>query len=131
MRMIQPVSASSPRAVFRGKKASYGSPVKGISNSTIALITAGGVASATGGLVTTLARSYTKNWSQAGGIGTCAALLAMFFMSPQIINKSAVTRLAKAKEADVLIKDETYKMAGSAKDIFRPIKKLVKFKQQP
>ena len=61
VRMIQPVSAFSPRAGFRGNNETYGKK-QTISNRNIALINAGGVAVAAGGLGTALARSQTSSW---------------------------------------------------------------------
>lgn len=131
VRMIQPVSAYSPRAGFRGNKGTtYGKPTKGLSNKNIALINAGGVAVAAGGLGTALARSQTSSWAHAGVLGLCAAFLTMFFMTPQLIDKSGIHKLNNSDKSEMVAKEETPKFVDAIKEHLRPAKKLVQFKQQ-
>ena len=128
MRMIQPINASSPRAVFRGSKKPYGISTKGLTNSEAALVNAGGVALAAGGVTTAVARSYTSSWSHAGVLGLCASFLAMFFMTPQLIEKAGLGKLSKKTESEGLIKEDTKKVAEAVKEHLKPAKKLVQFR---
>lgn len=130
VRMIQPVSAFSPRAGFRGNNKTYGKKPT-ISNQNIALINAGGIALAAGGLGTALARSQTSSWGQASVLGLCAAFLTMFFMTPQLIDKTAKQKVANnADKSETIVKDEAPKFMDAIKEHLRPTKKLVQFKQQ-
>ena len=126
--MIQPINASNPRVVFRGSKKAYGISTKGLSNSEAALLNAGGVALAAGGLTTAVARSYTSSWSHAGVLGLCATFLAMFFMTPQLIEKAGLSKLSKSAETEYLVKEDSKKVAEVIKEHLRPAKKLVQFR---
>ena len=126
--MIQPINASSPRAVFRGSKKPYGISTKGLTNSEAALINAGGVALAAGGITTAITRSYTSSWSHAGVLGLCASFLAMFFMTPQLIEKAGLSKLAKKSDAEVVVKEDSRKIAETIKEHLKPAKKLVQFR---
>lgn len=128
--MIQPISAFSPRAGFRGKNETYGKNSKGLSNSKIALINAGGVAAAAGGLGTALARSQTSSWAHASVLGLCAAFLTLFFMTPQLIDKTSMEKLSKKSDAEMITKEDAPKVADVVKEHLRPAKKLVQFRQQ-
>ena len=129
--MIQPVSALSPRAGFRGKDGAYGLATKGFSgNSKIALLNAGGVSAAVGGLTTAIARSYTTNWTHAGVLGLCGAFLAMFFMTPQIIEKAGYGLVSHKNEAKTLAKEDSQKLSVAIKEYIRPMRKNVHFKKQ-
>lgn len=131
VRMIQPVSAFSPRSGFRGNPETYGKQSKGLSNQKIALINAAGVATAAGGLGTALARSQTSSWAHASVLGLCAAFLTMFFMTPQLIDKSGLQKFNKnTDKSDKITKEETPKFVDAIKEHLRPAKKLVQFKQQ-
>ena len=125
--MIHPINASSPRAVFRGQNRTYGEKSRGISNSKIALLSAGGLATAAGGLTTIIARAHTNSWSHAAVLGACGAFLSMFFMTPQLLEKSALGSFAKKGES--LTATETQKVAGAVKDSIKPARKLI-FRQQ-
>ena len=127
--MIQPISTSDGKSVFNGVNGLYKTPKRAFTAYAIPLIKSCAVASATGGVITLLSRNYTRNWAQAGALGILSSFLAMFFMSPQIIDKSGLAKSALAKEADMLIKDETYKMAGN-KNFLKSVKKMIPFKQQ-
>ncbi len=126
--MIQPVNAFSPRAGFRGNNGTYGQKPT-LSNQNIALINAGGVAAAAGGLGTALARSQTSSWAHAGVLGLCAAFLTMFFMTPQLIDKTGLHKNS-SDEAKLIAKEDSPKFMDAVKEHLRPAKKLVQFKQQ-
>ena len=129
--MIQPVSALSPRAGFRGNNGAYGLTSRGHSgNSKIALLNAGGVSAAVGGLTTAVARSYTTNWAHAGVLGLCGAFLAMFFMTPQIIEKAGYGLAAHKGEAKAIAKEDSQKLSVAIKEHLKPMKKNIHFKQQ-
>ena len=85
--MIQPIHANLSEVRFRGKKRNK----QIISNSQIALINAGGIAATAGGLATLITRSYTNSFAQAGVLGVFSAFLAMFFMTPHLIDKISST----------------------------------------
>ena len=130
--MIQPVSAFNPRASFRGSDGTYGRSKQGLSNSNIALINAGGVAAAAGGLTAAISRGYTSNWTQAAVLGLCVSFLSMFFMTPSLIDKSGLGKLTKQPETDVLVKKDAQKTAELVKENLRPVtKKLVQFRSEP
>lgn len=126
--MIQPVSAFSPRANFRGTNKANGKSSQGLTDSRVALINAGGIAVAAGGLGTALARSQTSSWAHAGVLGVCAAFLTMFFMTPQLIEKSGLGKISCKNEAELIKKDEAPKIASIVEHL-KPAKKLVQFKQ--
>lgn len=125
--MIHPINATGPRAVFRGQNRTYGETSRGISNSKIALLSAGGLATAAGGLTTIIARAHTNSWPHAAVLGACGAFLSMFFMTPQLIEKSVFGSFAKKGES--LTATETQKVAGVVKENIKPARKLI-FKQQ-
>ena len=93
--MIQPINASSPRADFRGQPGTYGRVSRGISNSKIAFLSAGGLAGAAGGITTIVARAHTPSWGHAAILGAFGAFLSMFFMTPQLIEKAGITSITK------------------------------------
>ena len=130
--MIQPVSALTPRAGFRGSTKAYGtqSKPKGLTNSDVALINAGGVALSVAGLKTAVARSYTSSWSHAGVMGACAAFLAMFFMTPQLIEKAGLGKYPKNAETELVVKEDAQKIANAVKEHLKPAKKLVQFRSE-
>lgn len=128
--MIQPVSAFSPRAGFRGNNGTYGKNQK-TSSPNIALINASGIAIAAGGLGTALARSQTSSWAHASVLGVCAAFLTMFFMTPQLIDKTMHNKLNNANDkSEAIAKEDAPKFMDAVKEHLRPAKKMVPFKQQ-
>ena len=131
--MIQPVSASDPRAVSRGSKKTYGVTSKGqktgITNAQIALINAGGVAALTGAMTTAVARRYTPSWSYAGMLGLCSAFMAMFFMSPHVIENSGKAVAARKAGSEVVAKTEGSKITNFVKEHLKPSAKAIHFKQ--
>ena len=128
MRMIQPVSALNPQAVFRGSKKAYRAS-SGITNAQIAMINAGGVAAAAGATTTIISRRYAPSWGYAGMVGLCTAFLTMFFMTPQVIEKSGKVAANRQKSADAVVKKETSGFAKTVKEYLKPSKKAVHFKQ--
>lgn len=126
--MIQPINALSPRAGFRGQNGTYGGTSRGISNSKIALLSAGGLAAAAGGLTTIVARAHTNSWPQAAVLGACGAFLSLFFMTPQLIEKSGINSYVRKGES--VATAETNKVTGVVKDKIKPARKLIHFKQQ-
>lgn len=127
--MIQPVSALSPRAVFRGSSGTYEIATKGKEQTKYALLNAGALATAAGGLTTLVARAHTTNLLHAIVIGICGAFLSLFFMTPQLIEKTAKNQL-KNKEADILVKEESKKFFDVVKEQLKPASKRIHFKQQ-
>ena len=128
VRMIQPVNALTPRVGFRGSNETYKVNMKNLGASNVAVINAIGVALAAGGLTTTVARAYTKSWSQAGVLGIFGAFLTMFFMTPHLIDKAGLSKLGKKTSADIVAKRDVQKMSNVAKEYLRPAKKLIQFK---
>ena len=127
--MIQPVNALSPRAVFRGSAKSYASKKSsGLSDSNIALLNAGGVAAAVGGITTAVARGYTSSWAHSAVLGMFGAFLSLFFMAPQLIEKSATKRLAKGGEGEIATKSKAEQLIKVAEEHLKPAKKLVQFR---
>ena len=121
--MIQPVSAFSPRAGFRGSKKSYSKIAPKVSTEA-AIVNAVGTTVAAGGLTTAIARSYTASWSHAGVLGLCGAFLAAFFITPRLVEN---TGLAKAKSLEA---KENSKTAALVKETLKPTRRLVPFRQQ-
>ena len=128
--MIQPINALTPRAGFRGSNGTKMSPMYGKTSSKIALINAGGVAAAAGGIATAIARGYTSSWGQAGVLGIFGACLTMFFMTPHLIEKIGLNKIRKAPETEIAFKEEVPKVAEAIKEHLKPAKKLVHFRQQ-
>ena len=126
--MIQAISASSPRATFRGSSGAYEKTSNGQTNSKIALLNASLIASTAGGVTTLVSKAYVRSWRSAIALGFCGGFLSMFFMTPQIIEKTGLPKLAKNPETDVLIKEETLKKANALKEHVKP-KKFIFFKQ--
>ena len=126
--MIQAISASSPRATFRGSSGAYENSSKGLTNSKIALLNAGLIATTAGGVTTLVSKAYTRSWASAIALGFCGGFLSMFFMTPQIIEKTGLPKLSKNPETDVLIKEESQKAANAIKEHVKP-RKFIFFKQ--
>lgn len=127
--MIQPVSAFSPRATFRGTNNTVGKKSSRVpSNSNIALLNAGGVAAAAGGITTAVARGYTSSWAHAGVLGLFGAFLALFFMTPQLIDKSATKSAVKKGGTEAAAMAKTGQVIKMAEEHLIPAKKLVQFR---
>lgn len=124
--MIQPVSAFSPRAGFRGsaKKSQKSSQEK--TRSQIALINAASTSVAAGALTTIVARSYTSSWSHAGVLGLCGGLLTMLFTAPLLVENTSILKSPKKSTVDVQASNS---QASSAVKVLRPAKRLVQFRQ--
>ena len=131
--MIQPVNAFNPQASFRGSDGTYGKTRKSLTpSSKVALINAGGVAAAAGGLTAAISRGYTSNWTQAAVLGLCVSFLSMFFMTPQLIERTGLNKIGKKPEADAFIRNDAQKTAELVKENLRPVtKKLVQFRSEP
>lgn len=129
--MIQPVSALSPQAGFRGPSGAYINSSKGLtSNSKIALLNAGGVSAAVGGFTMAVSRAHTTNWAHAFVLGLFASFLSMFFMTPQIIEKAGVSVASHKSEADAFVKKDSQKVSAAIKEYMKPAKKTIPFRQQ-
>ena len=115
--MIQPVSAFNPQAAFRGP----GDTKKSQSNTKInraALINAGCIATAVGGLTTAVARSYMPSWSQSVALGFCATVASVFFMTPQIVKKF-LHRNGKDNAVDAIV-NEPIRSSQAIKNRLKP-----------
>lgn len=130
MPMIQPVNVLTPRVGFRGANQTNGKK-SSLSDSQVALINAGGIAAAAGGLTTIVARSYTNSFAHAGVLGVFGAFLTMFFMTPHLIEKIGLTKIAQKAPAGSAVKPElSQKVAEVAKEYAVPVKKLVQFRSE-
>ena len=128
--MIHPINALTPRVVFRGPEVKNGKRSNGLSESQTALINAGGVAAMAGGVTTLVARAYTNSFAHAGVLGAFGALLTMFFMTPHLIDKIGLAKLAKKPQTEAVIKQDIQKMTTAAKEYLVPAKKLVQFRSE-
>ena len=124
--MIQPINALSPRVGFRGSQKAYRANNRGLNDSQIALANAGGIAFAAGGLTTLVARSYTNSFVNAGVLGLFGAFLTMFFMTPHLIEKLGLNKLAKKQITETVTPVETQRAISTSK----PIRKLVQFRSE-
>ena len=126
--MIQPVSAFSPRAGFRGSaKTQKSSQEK--TKSQVALINAAGTSVAAGGLTTAVARSYTSSWSHAGILGVCGSVLTMFFIAPLMVENTSLLKTQKKPKADGSVQASSSKTANAVNKALKPTRKLVQFRQ--
>lgn len=128
--MIQPVNALTPRAGFRGTHTKNQQSFKGLNDSQVALISAGGFAGAAGGLTTIVARSYTNSIVHAGILGVFASLLSMFFMTPHLIEKFALNKKPEILQSGVAAKQDLKKTLVLTKEHIKPVKKLIQFKSE-
>lgn len=119
--MIQPINTVAPMVRFR--EAKKGNNRK-FNNSDIAIMNAGGVAAAVGGITTLVTRSYTKSFTQAGVLGVFGAFLAVFFMTPHVVNTIARNKMAQAPNN--IVANE----GVAQKSIKKPFRKLVAFKAE-
>lgn len=129
--MIQSINALTPQVGFRGSNETNGKKNRGLKESQIALINAGGVAAAAGGLTTLVARAYTNSLAHAGVLGVFGAFLTMFFMTPHLIEKIGLTKTSgQSSKTDVFVKQDANKVAAVAKEYAVPVKKLVQFRSE-
>lgn len=128
--MIQPINALTPQVRFRGTHESRAKKSEGLTDSQVAMINAGGIAAAAGGLTTIVARNYTPSFAHAGVLGLLGAFLTMFFMTPHLIEKISTSKPAVKAQTEVLIKNDVKKTTSVAKEYIAPIKKLVQFKSE-
>lgn len=105
--MIQPVSALTPKAQFKGQ---YGNsdknPVNRKLEKRLAILNAGGFSAVAGALTTVVARSYTSNWKHASYFGGIAAVATMLFVCPRLMYRSGIKSFAKEKEMDVFTREK-------------------------
>ena len=128
VRMIQPVNALTPRATYRGTGDTYGKKTRVVSDSGVALINAGGVAAAAGGITAAVSRAYTSSWAQAMVLGLLGSALTLFFMTPHLIEKFHQNRAGKGATGDLIAKSEAQKLSNVVKECSIPVKKMVPFK---
>ena len=129
--MIQPINALTPRAGFRGSNGTYGTRKNGLSDSQVAAVNAAGIAAVAGGLTTLVARTYTNSFAHAGVLGVFGAFLTMFFMTPHLVEKMGLGKVAKKAPVGAYVKPETTsKIAAAAKEYAVPVKKLVQFRSE-
>lgn len=125
--MIQPINATTPRIGFKGSKNSYGLRAKGYTDSGAAMINAGGLSIAAGGITAAVARVYTQSWSQAGMLGLFGAFLTLFFMTPQLIDRFGIKKPAVEVVNSGALKQESFKVAEVVNHL-KPVKRLVPFR---
>ena len=128
--MIQPVSAFSPQAGFRGKNKSHGLSSQERTKSEVALINAAGTSLVAGAITTIVARSYTSSWLHSGVLGLCGSVLAMFFIAPRLVENTSLLKAQKKQTNNGGVpvnagKPSSAQVIGTVK----PIKKMVHFKQ--
>ena len=95
--MIQPVSALTPKASFRGSKNSSANPVNRRTEKRLAILNAGGISAVAGALTTVIARSYTASWKHASFWGVGAGLVTMMFICPRLLYKSGINSYKKER----------------------------------
>ena len=103
--MIQPVSALTSKALFRGSKNSSANPVNRRTEKRLAILNAGGISAVAGALTTVIARSYTASWKHASFWGVGAGLVTMMFICPRLLYKSGINSYKKERELDVFTKE--------------------------
>ena len=103
--MIQPVSALTSKALFRGSKNSSTNPVNRRTEKRLAILNAGGISAVAGALTTVIARSYTASWKHASFWGVGAGLVTMMFICPRLLYKSGINSYKKERELDVFTKE--------------------------
>ena len=131
--MIQPIGALVPRAGFRGHDGACERKPKALNNSDVAIINAGGVAAAAGGIGTLLARRQTASWMQASFFGLCAATLTLFFITPSIISnlegdKKSLKKEVVKKSKVPPFKEDFQIVMDVIKEYLRPAKKMIQNK---
>ena len=127
--MIQSVSAFSPRAGFRGSNKSYGRVSKPRTKSEVALMNATGTSLAAGGITAVIARAYTPSWGQAGVLGLCGSLLAMFFIAPRLVENTSLLKTKKISSVDGGVPVNSGNPSAKIKSTVKPVRRLVPFKQ--
>ena len=128
--MIQPINALTPHVAFRGSQKTYGMQAKGFSEGGAALINAGGLSVAAGGLTAMVSRAYTRSWPNAIMLGALGSFLTLFFMTPSLIEKLGITKQATKAESVAVLKQDGKITAEAMRSQLKPVKKLVQFRQQ-
>lgn len=103
--MIHPVSALTPKVLFRGETVN-GSKESGKEKveRTFAAINATGISIALGAVTTAIARSNTSSWRHASYFGIGAGLISMMFLYPGLLYKAGIGT-SKTKDKDFFIKE--------------------------
>lgn len=118
--MIQPINASRPAPGFKKKPQKR----ENTSSTQAALINAGGIAALTGGITTLVTRSCTNSFAQAGVLGVFSAFLAMFFMTPRLIDKISTE---KAIKNNIAAKEG---VKTGVNNIKKPFRKMILFRAE-
>lgn len=126
--MIQPINTFTIAPKFRNVQNKPTKKVNPLEDSQIAIINAGGIATVAGGLTTIIARNYTNSFAQAGVLGVFGVFLAMFFMTPHLINKINIVQEKKASLASESAMSGVKKT--TTRDCFSNLKKIVHFKSE-
>ena len=128
--MIQPISAFSPNVAFGKKSVQSKTSPQERTKSQVALINAAGTSVIAGGLTTAIARSYTNSWAHAGILGVCGTVLSMFFIAPLLVeNTTLLSGKKKHDMSGIAVKEKAVSQI-TAKEVIKPAKKLVQFRQQ-
>jgi len=128
--MIQPVSASTSQAKFRGStKINPKTDLMAAPSSKIAIANAAGTAVAAGGITAAISRAYTSSWGHAGVLGLFGAFLTMFFMTPHLIDNLSSLKPAAKSKTDILVKDDAHKVADVVKEHLKPNRRMIPFRQ--
>lgn len=98
-------------------------------NSKIAIANAAGTAVAAGGITAAVSRAYTTSWGHAGVLGLFGAFLTMFFMTPHLIDSLTLLKPAAKSKADVLAKEDAFKVADVVKEHLKPTRRMIPFRQ--
>lgn len=101
-----------------------------MTDSQVAIVNAGGVAAVAGGLTALVARAYTNSFAHAGVLGVFGAFLTMFFMTPHLIDKLGLSKMARSAQTEAIVKTDAKKVANVAKEYVVPVKKLVQFRSE-
>ena len=90
---------------------------------------AAGTSLAAGGITTVIARSYTPSWGQAGVLGLCGSLLAMFFIAPRLVENTNLLKSQKKVAVDGGVPVSAGNPSTKIKSTVKPVRRLVPFKQ--
>jgi UDP-N-acetylmuramyl pentapeptide phosphotransferase/UDP-N-acetylglucosamine-1-phosphate transferase len=101
---------------------------KGFTDAGAALMNAGGLSLAAGGVTAAVSRIYTQSWPQACMLGMFGTFITLFFMAPQLIARFGLKKTPIVAEENVA-KQEVVKATDIVKRL-KPAKRLVPFRQQ-
>lgn len=129
--MIQPIGAFSPRADFRGHGVQSKPTPQERSKAQVALINAAGISILAGALTTGISRGHTSSWANAGILGVCSSVLAMFFIAPKLVENTSLLSSSKKKpNINPAVTSDGIKAQSVIKSELKPVRKLVQFRQQ-